>query len=215
MIDYILDLIYPPVCGICKKISKENLCNECTLKLDKYKINVNTKLKEDNMYFDEAFHIFKYEGIIRDAIISYKFQNKAYLYKTFSKIILKNGKAYSFLKKYDIIIPVPIHKKRKQKRGYNQTELIAKEIAKNTHLELQKNVLIKSLNIVPQSELNRKERKENIKNVFELKNFDKIRNKNIIIFDDIYTTGSTLNECAKILRNAECKNIGILTIAKD
>lgn len=215
MIDCILDLIYPPVCGICKKISKENLCNECRLKLDKYKINANRKLKEGNMYFDEAFHIFKYDGLVRDIVISYKFQNKAYLYKTFSKIILKNEKAYSFLKKYDIIIPVPIHKKRRQKRGYNQTELIAKEIAKNTNLELQNNVLIKSLNIVPQSELNKNERKENIKNVFKLTNFEKIRNKNIIIFDDIYTTGSTLNECARVLKNAECKKIGILTIAKD
>ena len=153
--------------------------------------------------------------MIRQRLIEYKFQDKSYMYKTFAKIILKNKKVCGFLEKYDIIIPVPIHKKRRLKRGYNQTELIAKEICKNISLELKTDVLIKQKNIKAQSELNKNERKQNIKNAFEIKNINEIIDKKILLFDDIYTTGSTVNECSKILKKVGAKQIGVVTIAKD
>jgi len=213
MLDYILELIYPTTCGICDKICKEALCKKCELKLKKYEINLIRKTKK--MYFNESIHIFRYEDLIREKIISYKFANKAYLYKTFSKIILKNEKICGFFKNYDIIIPVPIHKKRKLERGYNQTELIAKAIANQTRLKLEKNVLLKQKNIVSQSSLNKNDRKQNVKNAFIVNNIEKVINKKILLFDDIYTTGSTVNECAKILKRAGAKQVGVLTIAKD
>ncbi len=213
MLDYILELIYPTTCGFCDKICKEALCKKCELKLKKHEINL--KLKNKKMYFNESIHIFRYDDIIRKKIIDYKFNNKSYLYKTFSKIILKNEKVCGFLKKYDIIIPVPIHKKRKLERGYNQTELIAKLISNKTHLKLEKNVLIKQKNIVSQSSLNKNDRKKNVKNAFIVKDIEKVIKKKILLFDDIYTTGSTANECAKVLKKSGAKQIGILTIAKD
>ena len=213
MLNNILELIYPNVCGICGKICKESLCKRCAIEIKKYEINLINKNKK--MYFNESMHIFKYNEIIRQRLIEYKFQDKAYMYKTFAKIILKNKKVCGFLEKYDIIIPVPIHKKRRLKRGYNQTELIAKEICKNISLELKTGVLIKQKNIVAQSELNKNERKQNIKNAFEIKNINEIIDKKILLFDDIYTTGSTVNECSRILRKAGAKQVGVLTIAKD
>ena len=213
MLNNILELIYPNVCGICEEICKESLCKKCAIKMRKYEINLINKHKK--MYFNESMHIFKYDEIIRQKLIEYKFQDKAYMYKTFAKIILKNKKVCGFLEKYDIIIPVPIHKKRRLKRGYNQTELIAKEICKNISLELKTDVLIKQKNIKAQSELNKNERKQNIKNAFEIKNINEIIDKKILLFDDIYTTGSTVNECSKILKKAGAKQIGVVTIAKD
>ena len=136
IIDNILNLIYPPVCGFCNEICKENLCKKCEIKIKKYEINLIRKFKDK--YFDELICLFNYEDIIRDTLIEYKFQNKAYLYKTFSLIILKNKKICGFLKNYDIIIPVPISKKRKRQRGYNQSELLAREIAKIISLFLSK-----------------------------------------------------------------------------
>lgn len=141
MLNNILELIYPNVCGICGKICKESLCKRCAIEIEKYEINLVNKNKK--MYFNESMHIFKYNEMIRQRLIEYKFQDKSYMYKTFAKIILKNKKVCGFLEKYDIIIPVPIHKKRRLKRGYNQTELIAKEICKNISLELKTDVLIK------------------------------------------------------------------------
>ena len=176
---------------------------------------INVTIKPRNKYFKELISIFKYEGIIRDKILQYKFEDKAYMYNTFAKIILKNEKICGLLKKYDIIIPVPIHKKRKAQRGYNQTQLIASKISKYVEIKLCDDVLIKSKNTIAQSKLNKNKRKQNIKGAFKILNSEKIQGKNILLFDDIYTTGSTVNECSKILTRAGAKRIGVLTIAKD
>lgn len=158
---------------------------------------------------------FIYEGIIRKLIIGYKFNEKSYIYRTLSNYILKNEKLIENIKTYDIIIPVPISKQRKKERGYNQSLLIAGQISKKAFINLEKNVLYKTKNIVAQSTLNKEDRLNNIKDAYEIKNVKNIQNKKILIFDDIYTTGSTVNECSKVLIQNGAKKIGILTIAKD
>ena len=212
----LLDLIYPPVCGICDKINKKNLCKKCELKIKKYEINKIEDCRKDKLkYFDYHIKIFRYENIIRDKIIDYKFNEKAYLYKTFEKMILKTKKTYSFLKKYDIILYVPMFKKHKLIRGYNQSELIARKISDTLGITLEKNNLAKVINTKKQSTLTKSEREKNVKNAFKLKNPEKINGKKIILFDDIYTTGSTVNECSKVLKKAGAAEIVILTIAVD
>lgn len=211
-----LDLIYPPVCGICGKINKKYLCTKCIQNLKSYEINKIENYKNDkNKYFDYAIKTFRYENIIRSKIIDYKFNEKAYLSKTFQKMITKNEKIYRFLKKYDIILYVPMFKKRKLERGYNQTELIAKELSKNLGIDIEKNNLIKIKDTKKQSTLTKLERADNVKNVFAIQKPDRIINKNIIIFDDIYTTGSTLNECSKMLKISGAGEIAVITIAVD
>lgn len=209
----LLDLIYPPVCGICNKINKKNLCKKCSIALKPYEIYKIEKVKERN--FDYQIKILKYENLIRQKIIDYKFNEKAYLYKTFAKIILNNEKIYRFLKKYDIMLYVPMYLKKRQLRGYNQCELIAKELAKSLNVELQTDNLIKIKDTKKQSTLAKKERKTNLEDVFEIKNVEKIRNKNIILFDDIFTTGSTTDECSKVIKKAGAKKVVVLTIATD
>ena len=121
-----------------------------------------------------------------------------------------------FFEKYDIIIPVPMTDKKIKERGYNQTEVIAKIISKNIpNITIQKSVLIKYKNNKVQSKLNKKQRQKNVQDVYKLNNEEKIKEKNILIFDDIYTTGATCNECARVLKQANPNKIGIITIAKD
>lgn len=212
----ILNLIYPPVCGICGKICEESLCIKCSIKIKEYQINYHKIIKNKNSYFNEVYSVLKYKDLIRNSIIKYKFCNNAYIYKTFSKIILNNKKICGFLKNYDIIIPVPMNNKKRRKRGYNQTELIAREIAKNIKaISLEKDILIKENETIPQSKLTKKERKKNVVGVFKIKNNNKVLNKKVLLFDDIYTTGSTVTECSKILKEAGANKIGILTLAKD
>jgi len=126
-------------------------------------------------------------------------------------------KSFENLKKYDIIITVPISKKRKKERGYNQSILIAREISKIINAPIAKNILYKTKNTVPQSSLNKKQREENAKGVYKATNIANMYNKKILILDDIYTTGNTVNECARVLIEKGIKrtNIGVLTIAKD
>ena len=221
----ILNLIYPPVCGICGKLNSDFLCKKCEKILeteaiygvDKYK---NSKIKnknelEDKKYFNEHLYIFLYQGIIRRIILKYKFQEEAYLYKTFVNFLLKNENFFEKIKKYDTIVPVPISKKRLKERGYNQSELIAKEIAYNSELKLETASLFKTKNIIEQSKLNKEERLKNIQGVYKLTNMEKLYKKKILLVDDIYTTGSTVNECARVLRKAQPRNIGVFTLAKD
>lgn len=129
--------------------------------------------------------------------------------------LLKNKKFFSILKSYDTIIPVPISQKRRKERGYNQSELIAKEIARNVGIDCNTTCLFKVKNIVEQSKLNKEERQKNIQGVYKLHNQKKITDKKILLIDDIYTTGSTVNECAKTLQQAKPKKIGVFTLAKD
>lgn len=216
MLDYILDLIYPNVCGFCNTICKESLCNECEEKIQpKLLCNIDNYENDNTKYFSKHLYLFKYDEI-RKKILDYKFNDKAYLYKTFSKIIIKNEKICGFLKKYDIIIPVPIHKKRMKIRGYNQSDLIVKEITKKIDdIRLENNVLLKIQNTKPQSTLNKLERNENAKNAYMVKNVDKVKNKSVLLFDDIFTTGNTVNECSRLLKLSGAKDIGIITLAKD
>ena len=219
----ILNLIYPPMCGICGKFNDDFLCpkcqkileNEAVFGIDKYeKIKIEKNLQE-RKYFNEHLYIFEYEGIIRRIILKYKFEDKAYLYKTFVNFLLKNKNFFEFIKKYDTIIPVPISRKRRALRGYNQSELIVKEIANFTNLKEESDCLFKIKNVIEQSKLNKEERQKNIQGVYELRNKEKLYKKKILLVDDIYTTGSTVNECSKVLRGAKTKQIGIFTIAKD
>lgn len=215
ILEQILNLFYPPVCGICGKLNQNFLCQKCnnTLK-NQAKFNVENFQKKEK-YFKELLYIFKYEGIIRKTILKYKFQEESYLYKTFVNFILKNQKFFEFIKSYDTIVPVPISKKRYKERGYNQSYLIAKEISKKTKLELQDRCIIKSKNVIEQSKLNKEEREKNIKDVYEIIDKETLQNKRIILVDDIYTTGNTVNECCRILQKAQPKSISVIVIAKD
>ena len=129
----------------------------------------------------------------------------------------ENKKICEILKTYDIIIPVPIHNKRRKERGYNQSALIAKEFCKNINELEYEDILIKKKNTIAQSTLNKEERLKNAIDMYKIKENkqDIIYNKNVLIFDDIYTTGATANECAKAIREANPSKVGILTIAKD
>lgn len=225
-----LEYIFLPSCGVCGKLGEGYLCKNCEKELGKYVINFNNihinKLVK-NLYQEKKhkgknkrknikkFHIFKYEDLVRKLIIQYKFNDKAYLYKMFCEFIVKNKKSFDFINSYDIILPVPIHKKRRKQRGYNQSELIARELAKNVQIKCYTDVLVKIKNNKPQSTLSGKLRKENTKNVYKLNNFEKIENKKILIFDDIYTTGATVDACIRELKNANVSEIGVLTLAKD
>lgn len=201
------------MCGICGKYSKNFLCKKCENILKKQESFITEDVLDKN--FDKIIYFFRYEGLIRKIILKYKFSDQSYIYKTISFFMLKNNQFVDFIQNYDTIVPVPISKKRYKERGYNQSYLIAKEISKKANLNLQNNCLIKSKNIIEQSKLNKEERMQNIQGVYKIKNKEKIYGKKVILIDDIYTTGSTADECCKTLKQANPKKIAVLTIAKD
>lgn len=226
-IDKVLNFLFPSVCGICLKKDKNWICDECLnklnseLKLKKIRIDKNNSEKIYKVIYKtnniiKIFYLFEYKDLIRKKIIEFKFNDKSYLYKTFSNIILKNKKICKLLNSYDIIIPVPMFEKKKSKRGYNQTELISKEIAKRLDITFNNNILFKIKENKTQSLLNYHERKQNVLNVYKINDSEmkNVRNKKIILFDDIYTTGFTVKECIKELEKLNPKKIDVLVLAK-
>lgn len=233
MLDFVLNFLFPPTCIICGKPNKYYICKICEKRFKKYrkynlidnKIFLQNKLNKqinkkfyniDNqkIYWDRLLYIFDYKGLIRKTMLEYKFGSKPYLSNFFAYEILKNKKVYEILKFCDIIIPVPMDKKKQSKRGYNQTELISKILSEKTDIKEEK-ILQKTKIIKTQSLLTIDERKANIENAFCIKNSEIVKNKNIIIFDDIYTTGATANEISKILKKFGAKEVFVLVIAKD
>ena len=147
-------------------------------------------------------------------MLDFKFYNKAFINEYFLEFLLKNKNICAFLKNFDLIIPVPMFKTKKLKRGYNQTELLGKNLSKKLGLEYLEDVLVKIKENRTQSLVLKNERKQNVKNVFKIKNPFYIKNKKIILVDDIYTTGATIDECTKLLKKSGVKEILVLVIAK-
>ena len=210
-------------CYICgKRITEKYICDKCFYKFSLYK---NLKFyKEDYNKNNkdiciEYLFVFDYKDYIRKLILAYKFFNKPYLGKVFSEFIIRDKKICQKLKSYDIIIPVPMSKKSKKIRGYNQTEIIAEMISKNIGIKYIKNVLLKQKETKKQSSLNRKDRLNNVKNAYKIneKFCEYLSYKKIILFDDIYTTGATINECLKVIINTteNLKSILVIILAKD
>jgi len=136
--DVILDLIFPPVCGFCNEIDRKYLCEKCKNKLYSIKLSIIDNYENVPVYFDEHFYMFKYEKEIREFILNYKFDEKSYMYKSYAQLLADDDILIKrFIDKYDYIISVPIHKRRLKQRGYNQSELIAKEFRENLWKSLQ------------------------------------------------------------------------------
>ncbi len=113
-----------------------------------------------------------------------------------------------------VLIPVPLDKKKIRIRGYNQSEELAKEISRWGGVPLLNNILIKTKTTAAQMELAKKDREENLKNAFSCQNSDQIKKKKIFLIDDVYTTGTTLEECAKILKKYGAKEVWGIVVAR-
>jgi ComF family protein len=202
--------ITPPICHVCgkildidKKIAKKNkklLCGECL---------------RQNYHFDKASSVFVYNKPISKAVQSFKYENKFFLSKYFFGYI--KDKINDFDDTIDIMAPVPMHIVRLRKRGYNQAALLVREFGKIGY----KNIIIYDLlkrvsNNKPQATLSFTERKNNLKRAFKInkKYIDKIADKNILIIDDVFTSGTTVNECSRVLKQHGARKVFVLTIAK-
>lgn len=204
----LLDIIFPKKCGNCGKLSRTWICDNC---FENLKYGNIQKIEDGEI--NCLISLFSY-GEIREKMLKFKFNEEAYLKNYFVELIIRNSKIKDKLKNIDLIVPVPMYFWKKMKRGYNQAELIARGLSKELKIQVDNNILIKYKNTRTQSLLNSEERKNNLKQCFRLKNIERLENKNILLVDDIYTTGTTIKECIKELRKSRIKNINVLVIAK-
>jgi len=155
-----------------------------------------------------------YDGVLREVILLMKFQKMKILGKVLTQIAYEHLKDNNSIFDCDLIIPVPISNKRMVLRGFNQSEVIANELSRLIKRKVLRNVLIKKIDTIPQSLLSFRERRENVRGSFEVKSEEFLKEKRILLVDDIYTTGSTVSECCKVLIRAGAKEVKVFTIAQ-
>lgn len=166
-----------------------------------------------------SYSVFRYEGVIRKAIISLKYKFAFDLVDELVSCVLrvlKTNSKFLTLNSKLILVPIPLHKHRENWRGFNQSEIIGKKLAKKMGWKFIPDLLIRTKNTAAQVGLKGLARRSNLSDVFHLNpNYTLFSNLySLVLFDDVYTTGSTINEAKKVLLKAGFKNIKSLTIAR-
>lgn len=229
-------IIFPYYCCLCQKYSyNELVCPQCWSKvifinkpfcticskpllnpiLSDYQNDlICSECRENKKFFKKSISLALYQDEFKDIIHHFKFYNKPYLANFLGEKLFNLISLEADYQNIDVIIPVPLQKNRERQRGYNQSLLISNVIGKHLKLKVLKNNLKRKGNNPPQSNLSYKERKENIRNCFYIKDSQAIKDKKILLIDDVFTTGSTVNECARILRHAGAKEVLVATLAR-
>ncbi len=214
-IKYILDIFYPNRCPFCDDFIKWDalLCDKCHNSLEYIetceKCGKTECMCDKELYYDKAYVLFRYDGIVRESIIALKKKNginaAEFYADKLSERILKSKE------KFDIIVPVPMAKSKKRMVGYNQAGVIADFISKKLGTPVV-DALIKAENTVAQHTLSKEEREENVKGMF-LPTDISLDGKRVLLCDDIITTGSTVIECSRILKEMGAEFVAVSLIA--
>ncbi len=228
MINNIIKAFYPNVCPLCNSVSNEMaFCSKCRADIrivDEPKcIKCGRPLLDDKVLctdcksidhdFRENISVFEYGDKLAKSIYRFKYNNA----RVYAQVYAKTAALYYRRKikrwNIDAIVAVPVYEEKKTQRGYNQAEEFAKELSKELGIKYDGTYIIRIKPTVPQKELTNYMRRENLRDAFAIN-----RNKigiytNILIADDIYTTGSTIDSCANIMKKAGVRNIYSICIA--
>ena len=227
---FFLDLAFPKFCFGCQK-EGSYLCEDCLslLEISEYnyclckkplrlpqtgKCSLCRQKKLDGLYFAASYQ----NKILKKLIQSFKYEPYAKeLSEPLTSLIIAHfeltNRPFSNEDEW-MLIPVPLSKNKEKRRGFNQAEEIAKELSEKLKLPLVSDALVKTKETLPQVDLEEKERMENIKGAFALAPKAKIKNKKIMLADDVYTTGATMEECARVLKNSGAKEIWGTVVAR-
>ncbi|MFC1511104.1 ComF family protein [Candidatus Margulisiibacteriota bacterium] len=203
LLDSLLNLIFPPRCEVCKQSSQETLCQECfgQIKFMKPHLGIHC--------------ISVYEGPLRTAIHRFKFKKRKRLAEPLGILLVQylSRTPNLSMEEIDVIVPIPLHKKRLRARGFNQAQLLAQVIGRYFDKPTVP-ALERSKNTKAQFDLAREERFTNITGAFRVVDTQNIYQKRVLLLDDIYTTGSTIAECSKTLKIAGAKRVEVLTLSR-
>ena len=196
-------LIQEPFCTLCgmpfdKSAGESHLCGYC--------------LKR-KWYFIHARAVVYYQGPVTEAVKVFKYNGKMYGLETFAALTRQYYLNHPFPEP-DLILPVPLHPKRLRERGFNQALVLCRKIFPKSKKRIYPHALERYQWTRPQTGLSGKDRRRNVKNVFRVKKPEIIKNKRILLVDDVFTTGATVNECARILLKSRAADVEVFTFAR-
>ena len=225
--DWCLGILYPQICCFCGKVSAEPICEACKTKVHYVKEPRCKKCGKPIRYQEQEYCMdcerkhFHYEtgrsvwihkGAVPWSIYQFKYHNRRIFAKFYAeemyRLYGKNLREWGI----DVIVPVPLHPKRRRMRGYNQAEVLAKELSRLSGIPVERHMVKRIRYTDPQKKLDNRERRKNLNEAFEVCQTKEMYKK-VLIVDDIYTTGSTIDTIAKQLLEKCNKKSWFLTIS--
>lgn len=203
-----------PYCDECEEnlpFNNEHRCKICDMEIVG-KGDICDFCKHNKKSFDKARAPFKYEGTIRSTVLKFKNDNAKYL--AYPMALLMSNSLPNEMKDFDLIVPVPTTEKVLKKRGYNQSLLLANEIGKLMDKPVRSDILLKIKDTPAQKELSFKDRKKNLVGAFKILHRKDIKDKKILLIDDVMTTSATANCCGNLLKH-HCNKVFVLTFARN
>jgi len=227
--DYLLDMVFPRRCPVCDEVlpfGGKLICDDCERKMvfvrePRCRRCGKTLISDRGEYcadcsgishsFDRAVSVFVYNDAMQEAVFRFKYRGRQEYADFFAESIKQylGREILSF--GAEALIPVPIHKNRLKKRGFNQAELIAERLGSLIGIPLEKKLVKRVEDTRPQKGLSREERRKNLKRAFKLTRND-VKLCRVIVVDDIYTTGSTVDEMAELLKKAGVSSVYVVTL---
>lgn len=225
----IIDALYPRRCPICHEIVtpagglicsfclakihiiRNPVCKKCGKEVLNSEIEYCFDCNNNKRTFNYGLALTRYDDLIKQSITSIKYGNKREYLDFYSAAICQRFKKQIRNMKVELLVPVPIHKKRRRVRGFNQAEILAQGIGSTLNIPVVLDGLIRNKNTDPQKQLGSKERLKNLEKAFTVKK-SCFKGKQILLVDDIYTTGSTIEACSRVLKDSGAKNIYFIAI---
>ncbi len=216
-----IDFVYPPFCLLCKKrLGRDDrfVCSACwdftVLSTPKLPVQQLDVLQHTTAYFECSIAIYEFSETIQDLIHIMKYKNLPGICSRFGNDLGRLCADHHLLDTVDLISPVPLHALRFRERGYNQAGLMAQEIGKLGAIPVDPTLLKRIRYTNQQAKFNKEERADNVRDAFALRKNVSVDDKSIALVDDVLTTGSTMNECAKILKKHGAKEVVTITIVR-
>jgi len=205
-----LDLVLPPVCYVCGRScsSKYGLCEDC---LDK--VNREKRFR-DNKCAEDAWSCCYYKNTVKDCIHLFKYKGYTGLVDIFRDIMTDFIEKNKIQEQVDLIVPIPMYPAKKRERTYNHAEILASSVSKTFDIPVDVKNLKKIKWTTSQSELDRSKRLENVRGSFLAVDRKALFGRRVLLIDDVYTTGATINECVKVLSAAKAERVTSLTLAR-
>ena len=222
MLNSLLDLIYPPSCLACEtKLDKEGLCRDCATNIrhaspaiNEISSSVTTGTKRHYVYHQRVYSLGLYEGALKKLISLFKYKAKPELTGVLSRLLIDFAQNHLDMKRFGLVIPVPLHTTRLREREFNQASLLAKPLAAKFGIAFSEETLIRKRPTPSQSNLKKDQRQENLKSAFEAVKPALLLEKHVLLCDDVFTTGATARECTKALLSCGAKEVTVLTLAR-
>lgn len=227
----LLDLAFPPICPLCRARlgagRRDPLCGACWRALERIREPVCRlcglpltipglcgACRRRRPVFTYARAAARYGDVVREALHAFKFGGRRALAAPLGDLLAAPGPGALPESAPDLLLPVPLHPRRRRERGFNQSLLLARRVGRAWSLPVRSDILRRTAATTPQTDLSAQARSANVRGAFALRRPELVAGRHVVLVDDILTTGATVGECARVLREAGAATVGVLTVAR-